>query len=170
MQGTLAYQDHLFINFRDFDFERHAYRWIDIKRFGLSRPDVDGTHLLAELIGHEQYRDDYAGGGAEPDGIRHGSYWLRNISPAAFTRIDKAGANAILRGWAEQFGPLPAALSARLENEVHPLLAEAIERYRLEDLDREAFHDWGGVHIDFHELVLIDRVAGTLALLVAADD
>ncbi len=46
----------------------------------------------------------------------------------------------------------------------------ATNRYQLEDLGREAFHDWGGVHTDFHELILIDRAAGVLSLLVAADD
>ncbi|MER6171121.1 hypothetical protein [Streptosporangium sp. NPDC001681] len=170
MQETLTYQDQTFINFREFDFEGHAFRWVDIKRFVLYRPDTDDAHLLAELIGHEQYRDDYAGGGVETDGLRHGPYWLRNLSPAAYVHIDEVSANAILRGWAEQFDPLPAELSARLENEIHSLVAEATERYRLKDLGREAFHDWGGVHIDFHELVLIDRAAGTLSLLVAADD
>ncbi|MEV0388725.1 hypothetical protein [Nonomuraea sp. NPDC050643] len=61
-------------------------------------------------------------------------------------------------------------LIARLEHAVHPLVAGATERYRLADLGRAAFHDWGGVHVDFHELVCIDRPAKTLSLLVAADD
>ncbi|GAA4517553.1 MULTISPECIES: hypothetical protein [Nonomuraea] len=168
--GTLTYRDQIFINFSAFDFEDHAFRWIDVKRFGLSRRDVAGGQLLADLVGHEQYRDDYAGGGAEAAGLRHGPYWLRNLSPAAYEQVDGAAAHAVLRGWADQFGPLPAALSARLEDEVHPLLADATERYRLKDLGRGAFHDWGGVQIDFHELVLVDRTAGTLSLLVAADD
>jgi len=50
------------------------------------------------------------------------------------------------------------------------LLAVATSRYQLEDLGHEAFHDWGGVHTDFYELILIDRTAGVLSLLVAADD
>ncbi|MGW4425992.1 hypothetical protein [Streptosporangium sp. NPDC004631] len=170
MQETLRYQDQIFINFREFDFDHHAYRWVDIKRFGLSGPDADDARLLAELIGHERYRDDYAGGGVDAGGLRHGPYWLRNVSPAAYERTDEVSASAILRGWAEQFGPLPVELLVRLENEVHPLVAKAAERYRLKNLGHGAFHDWGGVHIDFHELVLVDRIAGTLSLLVAADD
>ncbi|WP_089211586.1 hypothetical protein [Streptosporangium subroseum] len=80
------------------------------------------------------------------------------------------GANAILRTWAEQFGALPAALLARLDREVHPLITRASGRYQLKDLGREAFHDWGGVHTEFYELVLIDHAAQSLSLLVAADD
>ncbi|SDM14467.1 hypothetical protein [Nonomuraea jiangxiensis] len=136
----------------------------------MSHADVGDGHLLAELIGHEQFRDDYAGGGVEADGLRHGPYWLRNVCPAAYVRLDEMSANAILRDWAAQFGPLPAALSARLEHTVHPLVAEATVRYQLTDLGQDAFHDWSGVHIDFHELVFIDRPARILSLLVAADD
>ncbi|MEV6867793.1 hypothetical protein AB0M44_43265 [Streptosporangium subroseum] len=170
MQEVLTYQDHLFINFGDFHFEGHGYRWVDIKRFGLPRPDADDAHLLAELIGHEQYRDDYAGGGVDIDGVRHGPYWLRNLSPTAYAHVDEVGANATLRSWAGQFGELPMVLSARLEREVHPLVAGATGRYQLKNLGHEAFHDWGGVHGEFHELILVDRVAETLSLLVAADD
>ncbi|MER7368686.1 hypothetical protein [Nonomuraea wenchangensis] len=170
MQETLTYLDQTFINFREFLFEDHACRWVDMKRFGVSDSNVGDTQLLTELIGHEQFRDDYAGGGVEAGGLRHGPYWLRNVSPAAYVRVDEMSAHAILRDWAAQFGPLPVALSARLEHEVHPLVAGATERYRLSDLGHEAFHDWGGVHVDFHELVFIDRPAKILSLLVAADD
>ncbi|RSN03725.1 hypothetical protein DMB42_34120 [Nonomuraea sp. WAC 01424] len=170
MQEALTYLDQTFINFREFLFADHAHRWVDIKRFAISHPDVGDAHLLTELIGHEQFRDDYAGGGVEADGLRHGPYWLRNVSPAAYMRVDEMSTDTVLRDWATQFGPLPAALSARLEHEVHPLVAGATERYRLSGLGREAFHDWGGVHADFHELVLIDRPAKILSLLVAADD
>ncbi|MEV1170138.1 hypothetical protein [Nonomuraea sp. NPDC049784] len=170
MQVALTYLDQTFINFREFLLKDHARRWVDIKRFGMSHADVGDTHLLTELIGHEQFRDDYAGGGVEADGLRHGPYWLRSVSATAYVHVDEMNANAILRDWAAQFGPLPAALSARLEREVHPLVAGATERYQLADLGHEAFHGWGGVHIDFHELVVIDRPAKILSLLVAADD
>ncbi|AWS46907.1 hypothetical protein [Streptosporangium sp. 'caverna'] len=170
MQEVLTYQDHLFVNFSDFHFEGHGYRWVDIKRFGLPRPDTDDAHLLAELIGHEQYRDDYAGGGVDIDGVRHGPYWLRNLSPTAYAHVDEVDAKAIFRRWAEQYGELPTVLSARLEREVHPLISGATGRHQLKNIGREAFHDWGGIHDEFHELILIDRVAETLSLLVAADD
>ncbi|GAB1824599.1 TilS substrate-binding domain-containing protein [Herbidospora sp. RD11066] len=162
--------DQLFINFRDFGFDGHAYRWVDIKRFGLSRPVAADEDLLKDLIGHEHYRDDYAGGGVEAGGERHGPYWLRNVGPDAFAAISETEASAVLRDWANRFGALPDPLAARLEREVHPLVRGATVRYRLQDLGVEAFHDWGGVHGEFHELVLLDRQAATLSLLVAADD
>jgi hypothetical protein len=170
VREALTYHDQTFINFRDFHFKDHGHRWVDIKRFELSLPEADDAHLLTELIGHEQYRDDYAGGGAEADGLRHGPYWLRNLSSAAYAQVDEVSANATLRSWAEQFGALPAALSTRMNREVHPLITGAGGRYQLKDLGRAAFHDWGGVHAEFHELVLIDHDARSLSLLVAADD
>ncbi|MEU3168512.1 hypothetical protein [Streptosporangium sp. NPDC006930] len=170
VQVRLTFQDQVFTNFRELDLEHHAFRWVDIKRFRLFWPDADDVHLLAELIGHEQYRDDCAGGGVEAGGLRQGPYWLRNLSPTAYAHIDEAGAKTLLLGWERQCGPLPAALSGRLKCEVRPLVAEATGRYRLKDLGCEVFHDWGGVHTDFHELILIDRAAGTLSLLVTADD
>ncbi|MEV4395562.1 hypothetical protein [Nonomuraea sp. NPDC049607] len=170
MQKALTYLDQTFINFREFPFGDHAYRWVDIKRFGVSHPDVGDACLLTELIGHEQFRDDYAGGGVEVDGLRHGPYWLRNVTPTAYGHVDEMTASALLRDWAAQFGPLPAALSAQLDHDVHPLITGATDRYRLADLGHGAFHDWGRVHSDFHELVLVDRPAKVLSLLVAADD
>ncbi|MGI5154412.1 hypothetical protein [Microbispora sp. CA-102843] len=173
MSETLAYRDQTFINFRDFRFDSptgHAFRWVDVKRFDLPRSDLGDDWLLTALIGHVAFRDDYAGGGVEAEGLRHGPYWLRHITPARYGQIDQEHANELLHGWTEQFGALPPALAARLEREVYPWVAAATSRYQLEDLGHEAFHDWGGVHTDFHELVLIDRTAGVLLLLVAADD
>ncbi|MEN3536295.1 hypothetical protein AAH991_14355 [Microbispora sp. ZYX-F-249] len=173
MSETLAYRDQTFVNFRSFRFDvpaGHAFRWVDIKRFDLPRSDPGDDWLLTALIGHTAFRDDYAGGGVEPEGLRHGPYWLRHITPARYIQIDEEHANGLLRGWAGQYGELPPDLAVRLEREVYLPLAAATSRYRLEDLGHEAFHDWGGVHTDFHELILIDRMAGVLSLLVAADD
>ena len=173
MSETLAYRNQIFINFRGFRFDSpagHAFRWVDVKRFDLPGSDPGDEWLLTTLIGHVAFRDDYAGGGVEAEGLRHGPYWLRQITPARYVQIDEERANELLRGWAEQFGALPPALTARLEREVYLLLTAATSRYQLEDLGHEAFHDWGGVHADFHELILIDRTAGVLSLLVAADD
>ena len=43
-------------------------------------------------------------------------------------------------------------------------------RYRLKDLGDDAIHEWGGVLINFRELVLLDPSTGHLDLLVAAID
>ncbi len=42
---------------------------------------------------------------------------------------------------------------ARLEQEAYPVVTEATARYRLDDLGGDALHDWGGVLVDFLELV-----------------
>lgn len=49
-------------------------------------------------------------------------------------------------------------------------MRQATSRYALGALPESALHDYGPIHIEFHELVLIGRSLGTLALLVAADD
>ena len=173
MAESLTYRGRIFINFREFPFDdpgAHEYRWVDIKQFDLPRPAPSDDRLLAALIGHVAFRDNYAGGGIEPEGIRHGPYWLWNITPDRYVQITEGQANELLRRWADQFGPLPPALAARMDQEVYSLVAAATSRYQLEDLGEEAFHDWGGVHFEFYELALIDRTAGVLSLLVAADD
>ena len=50
------------------------------------------------------------------------------------------------------------------------LLVAAARCFVLPDLGRTAFHDWGGVHTEFHGYVVIDRERASLALIVAADD
>ncbi|GGN63575.1 hypothetical protein GCM10011579_032120 [Streptomyces albiflavescens] len=52
-------------------------------------------------------------------------------------------------------------------------LAAADGIYYLSELGDEAIHDWGRMHDYFHyfnEFVLIDRSAGQITLVVAADD
>jgi hypothetical protein len=122
------------------------------------------------LIRHDQFRDDYAGGGIDPVGIRHGSYWLDRITVEAYAPVDETTALGILVAWAHQYGDLPQLLEDSLERGVYAHVRTATSRYRLKALGEAALHDWGGVHGEFHELVAIDRAASSLALLVAADD
>ncbi|MEU3748503.1 MULTISPECIES: hypothetical protein [Streptomyces] len=49
-------------------------------------------------------------------------------------------------------------------------LSAAEHIYYLNGLGGVAVHDWAPVHEYFHELVLIDRSAGRITLVVAADD
>ncbi len=65
---------------------------------------------------------------------------------------------------------LPAGLVARLDEAVHTPVRRATSRYRLGSLPEDAEHDYGPIHGEFHELVLVDRATGTVVLLVAADD
>lgn len=173
MESMINYQDSAFINFQDYEFTEHgaaAYRWVNIKRFRIQTEEVPDTALLAMLIDDEKFRDDYAGGGVEPDEIRHGPYWLRLVTPDVYEAVSPEESTRILYEWAEQFGALPAELEAELRQAVFAPVASADSRYYLSGLTEAHFHDWGGVHCDFHEFVLIDRAASLLTLLVAADD
>jgi hypothetical protein len=169
----LTYSGNTFINFRDHAFSdsgAHGYRWINIKKFRLPADASQDRDVLAALIADIQFRDDYAGGGVEPDGTRHGPYWRRNVTDDAYRAVTEDEAAQALRSWADQHGPLPRMLEDVLVREVAPVIRAATSCYELLDLGRDAFHDWGGVHIDFHEFIVIDRPKSTLALLVAADD
>ncbi|WP_328404969.1 hypothetical protein OHS70_37060 [Streptomyces sp. NBC_00390] len=173
MGNKLTHEGSAFINFRDYKFQgstSHGFRWVDIKHLQFPAGSVDDRGLLAALIGHEQFRDDYAGGGVLPEGLRHGPYWLRLVTPDVYEAVSRERGARILREWANQFGDVPAELEADLQHAVFDRLAAADHIYYLGELGDEAIHDWGRVHGCFHEFVLIDRSAGQIALLVAADD
>ncbi|MFD4125798.1 hypothetical protein ACFXKK_27410 [Streptomyces globisporus] len=131
---------------------------------------MDDGELLAALIGHEQFRNDYAGGGVLSDGTRHGPYWLRLITPDLYESISQERAVQILREWVDPLWDVPTELETDLQREVFARVDAADGIYHLGDLGDEAMHDWGGVHDSFHEFVLIDRAAAQVTLLVAADD
>lgn len=171
MGSGLAHEESVFVNFRRWvaDPAEHGFRWVDIKRFRFSAGASDGE-LLAALIGHEQFRDDYAGGGMLADGSRHGPYWLRLIVPELYESVGHGEAVQVLRDWVDPCWAVPAALEAELQREVFARLGVADGVYRLGDLGAAAFHDWGGVHGCFHEFVLVERAAGRVTLIVAADD
>ncbi|BBA98415.1 hypothetical protein RVR_4583 [Actinacidiphila reveromycinica] len=182
-----------FVNFRDHAFPEgggHGYRWVDLRSFrprpgstgtgsagpgaagpGAARPGAarDGE-LLAAVTAHEQFRDDYAGGGVDPNGTRHGPYWLRSCGPDAYRPVSREEAIRVLRAWAHQYGALPRKLERTLDTVLFAVVDAASRLYRLRDLGAEAVHDWGGVHGAFHEFLAIDDAQGSLTLLVAADD
>ncbi|MGW3058795.1 hypothetical protein ACWC98_23080 [Streptomyces goshikiensis] len=172
MINGLAHQESVFINFRHYapNPKEHGFRWVDIKQLRFSAESVADRGLLAALIGHEQFRDDYAGGGVLPDGPRHGPYWLRLITPDLYESISQDKAVQILKEWVDPLSDVPTELEADLQREVFARLAEADGIYYLSELGDEAIHDWGRVHEYFHEFVLIDRSAGRITLIVAADD
>ncbi|MFE6038928.1 hypothetical protein [Streptomyces sp. NPDC056452] len=173
MQNELTHEGSTFINFRNYEFQDSrspAFRWVDIKCLRFPRESVGDTELLAALIGHDQFRDDYAGGGVLLEGLRHGPYWVRAVSPDVYEAVGREMSDRILWEWANQFEDVPAELGTDLQREVFDRLAAAEQIYYLSELGDEAHHDWGGVHSDFHEFVLIDRSGGQITLLVAADD
>lgn len=160
-----------FVNFRDFDFGEgsHGYRWISTKRFRLPMDAPDDRTVLAALIAHPQFRDTYDGAGVQ-DWPRHGQWWLERITPGAYQAVDALTATEFIRTWAGRYGDVPQELEARLVEHLYAPIRTATSQYVLGELPDDALHDYGPIHIDFHELVLIDRPAATLTLLVAADD
>ncbi|MGW5559585.1 hypothetical protein ACWER9_20490 [Micromonospora sp. NPDC003944] len=166
MTVTLAHAGHVFLNFAN-----QTFQWVHVNRFELPETDVPDDILVAALISHEWFGDNYATGpepGGDPE--RHGPYWRDGITPDCYDRIDAETAERCLRAWAEQFAPAPAHLRPELQREVYQPLPVADRVYRLRELGSAAFHDWGGVHNEFHEFLLIDRVNRTLTQIVAADD
>ncbi|WP_328876328.1 hypothetical protein OHT76_43295 [Streptomyces sp. NBC_00287] len=132
MDNGLAHEESAFINFRRCvpDPKEHGFRWVDIKQLRFSAESVDDRGLLAALIGHEQFRDDYAGGGVLPDGHRHGPYWLRLITPDLYEPISQENAVQILREWVDPLWDVPTELEADLQQEVFArleVLTEAVD-------------------------------------------
>ncbi|MGK9462043.1 MULTISPECIES: hypothetical protein [unclassified Streptomyces] len=172
MHHSLTHRDSPFINFKDFEFpdgRGHGFRWVHIKRFHLSAGTPTDRELLAALIAHPEFRDTYDGAGVwlEP---RHGQWWSDRITPSAYTAIDESTAARTIHTWATDGVPLPPGLDTRLREAVYEPIRQATSLYALGALPEDARHDYGPIHIEFHELVLIDRRMGTLALLVAGDD
>ncbi|MFC8717757.1 hypothetical protein [Kitasatospora sp. NPDC057198] len=163
-RSFVGFQEHASPDDRAFDC-----RWVDLKsfRFPAGSPDRD---LLAALVAHEQFRDDYAGGGVDPAGIRHGCYWLDRITPAAYRPVTHGAADQVLREWADQYGRLTQSLEAALDASPRAVLGSADRLYLLPELGSDTWHDWGRVHEDFHEFVAVDDDRRVLTLLVAADD
>lgn len=173
MRDELAHEGSVFINFRHYTFRdarSPAFRWVDVKCLRIPAAPAGDAGLLAALVRHEQFRDDYAGGGVVREGLRHGPYWVKAVTPDAYVAVGRQESDHILRTWANQCEEVPADLAADLRREVFDRLAAADRIYCLSELGDGAIHDWGGVHGDFHEFVLIDRSAERITLLVAADD
>lgn len=171
MSVRLTHYDSPFVNFRHFHFpdgKGHGYRWVSVKRFRLPVGTADDRELLAALIAHPEFRDTYDGAGVW--GARHGQWWSDRITPETYLPVDEAGAVERVRAWATAGVPLPTALSERLREAVYDPVRRATSRYLLGPLPEDAQHDYGPIHIEFHELVLIDRAVGVLSLVVAADD
>lgn len=167
VEDRLVYGGEVLINFRN-----HTYQWVSIKLFALPA-DADDYAVLQLLMRHVRYRDSYAGTGDKDMETIHGPYWLYAITPEILSPVSAAGAEALVRTWAEYAAPLPDARREEMERELYPRIRSATSRYQLPDLRDIAQHEWGssvGAITGFFEFVLIDRRAGSVALVVASDD
>ncbi|GIH97744.1 hypothetical protein ACFFMN_06555 [Planobispora siamensis] len=164
MTSQLTHLGTTFINFKN-----ATYQWVDIKRFRLPEAPGDDHDALTLLIEHELYGDTYATDPGD-DPHRHGPYWRNRITCGCFEATAADTEELRLRAWAEEHAALPDHLHAELERQLYRPLRTAEALYRLRDLGEDSFHDWGWVLGPFHELVLFDRTARALALVVASDD
>ena len=171
--AIIRYNDSLFINFRDFDFGEEGNpcrQWIDIKKFDILVPTAEDQEVLTALIDNEYFRDDYIGGGVDPEGTRHGPFWTSHISPSSYEQRDQHSVADILNAWLARCGVLPPALVRAVDDRVIGPAIHASSVYVLRKLDAAAINDYGFIHTEFHEIVLIDRSSNSLLLVVAADD
>lgn len=165
VEERLVYQSEVFVNFRT------SRQWVSAKLFDLP-PEVDDFTVLQLLFRHVRYRDSYGGTGDKDMETIHGPYWLHAIVPEILVPASAVDAEALIRTWAEYDVSLTDHDRVAMEHEIYPRIRHATSRYQLPDLRDTALHDWGWAigNNGFHEFVLIDRRAGSVALLVASDD
>ncbi|HEX3425599.1 MAG TPA: hypothetical protein VHT30_05670 [Acidimicrobiales bacterium] len=166
MPEPLEYRDRIFIKLGG-----GTYRWVDLKRFGLTS-DVDDLTALRLLTRHVRYRDHYTSeDSSELDsGNLHGPYWVDHIDEASFEPTLAKSAVARLREWANEWGSPDEKNLAELDRTVYPIIETATSVYLLPNLRERAQHEWGRVLGDFLEFVVIDRTDQTLVMVVASDD
>lgn len=169
MPGPVTFVRHDLVHFRPYD------TWVDLKCFAI-QPEESDRSLLAHLIEHKQYHDHYAGQDPTEQSHHslHGPYRLDAITPGVFESVTSEAASAELRNWVaswiaeEEDGP---KVEATMAAAVLPrLTGDAI--FRLPDLRETSEHDWAWVvgTSGFHEVVIVERAASMLTLLVASDD
>lgn len=161
----LVYRGTIFIN------PSVTRQWVKIKVFSLPA-SVDDRTALAMMIAHVRYRDSYAGTGDKDMIDIHGPYWLRAITPESFTVADPAAVENLIRTWAEYYVRWDDADREAMQRQVYARIDRATVIYQLPDIRATAQHEWGGIvgSDGFHELVIVDRAGGELALVVASDD
>ncbi|MEV0359687.1 hypothetical protein AB0H71_26880 [Nocardia sp. NPDC050697] len=169
-RNRLDYRSSEFVNFRHYTFDadgHHAYRWVNSKRYSLREPG-SRDEILRDLIATTEYRDGYIGGGVDPDGQIHGPYQLSAISPDSYREVGRDEAEAIVRRWLATAGTVPAELLNALEPVIFEPIRAAHSIHELKRLGAAAVCSYGEIHLEFHELVLVDDTS--VRMIVAADD
>ncbi|MFD4355731.1 hypothetical protein ACFWPX_24475 [Nocardia sp. NPDC058518] len=141
-----------------------------MRTFKIAQGDTANDAIISNVIDTVEYRDDYVGGGIDPDGIRHGPYWISSISPSSFDEIGATSATDIFYKWLLNCGTIPPSLTNELEQSVVNAIARSESVYVLKKLDETAINDYGNLHMEFHELIAIDRTSDKVALIVLTDD
>ncbi len=163
----LEYVGREFVNFND-----RTYRWVDVKHFELPGEVASPERALELLLDHVHYRDHYTSSESQThDGADlHGPYALQAITVASFEAIDEDAAVGVISAFAGQYGGTTDDVITQLDQVAYPAIRDLRVRFRLRDLGKDAYHEFGWVLLEFLELVLIDLPARRLALLVAGVD
>ncbi|MEU4314483.1 hypothetical protein [Nocardia sp. NPDC024068] len=173
MRDDIQFKGMLLINFRDYEFGEsgaRCRRWIDVKSFSIPQISASDDRLIAKLIEQEQFRDDYVGGGVDPKGTHHGPYRIECVSSDSYMHVESGYALDLITDWIDGCGVVPESLMLDVESNVLLRMRAATAIFELRDLGDSAVGDYGFIHGEFHELVVIDRNAGSLHLIIAADD
>ncbi|RMI28032.1 hypothetical protein [Nocardia stercoris] len=170
---ALDYLRFEFTNFSEYDggVFAHDCQWVHTKHFRLQSEAIADRMILAALIAHPQFGDDYLGpDSAAKSKSLHGKWWRHRIGPDTYQQVDVDRAIEVFDEWAGDVDEMPARFRERLEAHVYAPTRTATSHYVLGPLSPDAVHDYGDVHVGFCELVLIDRAAETVTLLVGTDD
>jgi hypothetical protein len=144
-----------------------AWHWAYAKTFHID-PDLDDRALLAGLLAHPEYRDDYVSERLTDDPV-HGPYNLIRITPKAFDALSNDAATAAFRTWVDQAAEGADEVEGDIDA-VEAVISASDTVYQLKDLGSRAMHHFGWILYDFLELVLIQRTTRQLHLVVGAGD
>jgi hypothetical protein len=163
--ASLEYAGYTFIGFED-----RSYRWVTVKRFTCD-PAANDETLLAALVGHWRYRDNFLSLNSHEDDTQtvHGPYWVTEISTSSFERIEPDVAAAVVEEFCGLYDSPPRP---EVREQVHSVVMPSLQQsvcYRLRDLPH-AIHEYGFVLMEFRELVLVNRGTAELLSVVMAID
>lgn len=156
-------------------FANATYQFVVLRHFLLPTGDDGSTdaEVLAMLIQNPHYRGSFVGTG-DADTTIHGPYQVSAITADSFVAVAPTEAETLVRSWAAYAAPLPEVSGQVMDREVYPRMRTATSLYQLVALPQEAFETkWRlgiGSATGFHEFVAIDRLGGTVTLVMATDD
>jgi hypothetical protein len=164
---SLTFSGRNFINFQD-----RSYRWIASKRLEFAPAIASDEEILAALIEHREYRDQYASEDSHEhdSGTIHGPYLIERMSPASFEKLDARKASETVDSFCSLNAYLPPeSIQERIISDVKAGFATADALYRLRNLP-EATHEASFVLWEYREIAVICRSDSSLVLHVMAID
>lgn len=87
-----------------------------------------------------------------------------------YSAVDVTTASDVLERWLRGCGVVPEQLREVVQRRIVEPLCSATSRYLLRDLGSSAVNDYGDLHREFHEIVLIDKKERSVLLTVLSDD